>query len=203
MDSLDDPSRLDSYPEDRVIRCPGEKDFTDTELVLSLLWEKGCDEIWLLGGGGGRADHFFALRSLFERERFPSRWLTAAEEIFCVEAPGGLVYADGDSAPLENEKDRISGGSLVSVFPLGGGPWEASSRGLKWPLAGLDWNRGFFGVSNVAVDGKFAIQAERGRFLVVLPLRPRERGREDSAAAGRPGRQDGPDKGETMAEKHD
>jgi thiamine pyrophosphokinase len=170
MDSLEDLSRLDAYPGDRVIRCREEKDYTDTELVLSLLWEKGCDEIWLLGGGGGRMDHLFALRSLFERERFPSRWLTAGEEIFCVQAPGGVLYADGASAPSENERDRKTGGILVSVFPLGAGPWEASGRGLKWPLAGLDWNRGFFGVSNVAADGEFSIQAEKGRFLIILPL---------------------------------
>ncbi|MDR1587921.1 MAG: thiamine diphosphokinase [Treponema sp.] len=168
MDSLKDLSLLDSYPADRVIRCKPDKDYTDTEMALSLLWEKGCDEIWLLGGGGGRTDHLFAIRSLFERDRFPSRWFTAAEDIFCVEAPGGLVYPDAGAASLEG--GRKSGG-LVSVFPLGSGPWEASGRGLKWPLEGLDWNRGFFGVSNVAPDGDFSIRALRGRFLIILPLR--------------------------------
>ncbi|MDR3192027.1 MAG: thiamine diphosphokinase, partial [Treponema sp.] len=68
MDSLDDPARLEKYPPERVLRYPGDKDFLDTELALSLLWEKGCTETWLLGGGGGRMDHLLGIRSLFERE---------------------------------------------------------------------------------------------------------------------------------------
>jgi thiamine pyrophosphokinase len=170
MDSLADQTRLDGYAPDRVIRCARDKDYTDTEMALSLLREKGCDEIWLLGGGGGRTDHLFAVRSLFERESFPSRWFTAGEDIFCVEAPGELVYPGGGTASPESEGDWKNGGGLVSVFPLGGGPWEVSSRGLTWPLGGLDWNRGFFGVSNLAPDGEFSIRALRGRFLIIMPL---------------------------------
>ncbi|GHV75658.1 hypothetical protein AGMMS49942_04790 [Spirochaetia bacterium] len=159
MDSLDDPRRLDRYPPDRVIRCPRDKDDTDTELLLSLLWEKGCDEVWLAGGGGGRTDHLLAVHALFERERSPDRWITAGEDIRHLRA--------GCTLNAEN--------SLVSVFPLGTGPWEAESRGLKWPLAGLPWKRGFFGVSNVVLEGRedlrsFEIRAIQGRFLVIMPF---------------------------------
>jgi thiamine pyrophosphokinase len=158
MDSLGDLSRLDSYPPDRVLRCEADKDYTDTELALALLWEKGCDEIWLLGGGGGRLDHLLALRCLFERDPCPSRWITAAEDLFCIRAPSEFSPA------------AIPPGGLVSVFPLGAGPWEAESAGLRWPLGGLPWDRGFFGLSNVAETGAFSIRVKRGRFLVVLPL---------------------------------
>jgi len=41
---------------------------------------------------------------------------------------------------------------------------------LKWPLAGLPWDRGFFGLSNAAPDGKFSVKAREGRFMIVLPL---------------------------------
>jgi thiamine pyrophosphokinase len=165
MDSLDDLQRLEKYPSERVIRHPREKDDTDTELVLKLLWEKGCDEVWILGGGGGRVDHLFAVRSLFERDRFPRRWFTAAEDIFGIEAPGVLRW---NAAP----------GGVVSVFPLGGGPWKASSGGLRWPLDHLNWNRGFFGVSNVITGESFSIKAEAGRFMIVCE------GRMDVAEAG-------------------
>ncbi|MDR1617949.1 MAG: thiamine diphosphokinase [Treponema sp.] len=148
--------RLEKYPPERVRRCPRDKDHTDTEMALELLREQGCGETWLAGGGGGRIDHLFALRALFEREPCPRRWITAAEDIRCVQAPARLNAA----APPE---------SLVSVFPLGEGPWEAESRGLKWPLAGLPWSRGFFGVSNEAAGG-FSVRALAGRFMVVLPL---------------------------------
>jgi thiamine pyrophosphokinase len=160
MDSLGELpgglSRLEKYPPERVRRCPRNKDHTDTEMALELLRERGCDETWLVGGGGGRIDHLFALRALFEREPCPRRWITAAEDIRCVQAPARL--------------DAAGPGGLVSVFPLGEGPWEAESRGLRWPLAGLPWNRGFFGVSNEAPAGGFSVIALSGRFMVVLPL---------------------------------
>jgi thiamine pyrophosphokinase len=156
MDSLGDLSRLDAYPRERVLRYRTEKDHTDTELALCLLREKGCGELWLVGGGGGRLDHLLAIRSLFERELRPSRWITGAEDVYGVDSPGELRW-------------KGPPGALVSVFPLGAGPWEAESGGLKWPLAGLPWDRGFFGLSNVAESGSFWLRAGRGRFLVVLP----------------------------------
>ena len=157
MDSLDDVSRLEAYPAGSVIRYKADKDYTDTELALSLVIEKGCDTIWIIGGGGGRIDHLFGIRSLFEREIFPCRWITHAEDICCLEA--------ADTLSLSTEP-----GTLVSVFPMGGGPWDAKSSGLKWPLEGLAWDRGFFGLSNVAAAGDFSITAHAGRFLVILPL---------------------------------
>jgi thiamine pyrophosphokinase len=157
MDSLEDLSRLDAYPPERVLRYGVEKDYTDTELALRLLWEQGCNEVWLIGGGGGRLDHLLAIRSLFERDPCPSRWITAGEDVCRVVSPGQMRW----SGPP---------GSLVSVFPLGAGPWEAESAGLRWPLAGLSWDRGFVGLSNVAEDGSFGLRARRGCFLVILPL---------------------------------
>ena len=157
MDSLDKPARLEKYPPQRVIRYPHDKDFTDTELALSLLREKGCDEIWLSGGGGGRTDHLFAIRSLFERDVPPDRWFTANEEIRCL-IEGRVLSA---ALPLK---------SRVSVFPLGAGPWAAESSGLKWPLKGLVWDRGSFGLSNVAEEGTLEIRSIRGRFMVMWTI---------------------------------
>ncbi|MDR0315398.1 MAG: thiamine diphosphokinase [Treponema sp.] len=161
MDSLGDQARLDAYPAERIMRHATDKDHTDTELALAVLWEKGCGEIWIVGGGGGRIDHLFAIRSLFERERFPCRWITAAEDIRCIDA------ADAQTGSLSL---TLESGALVSVFPLGAGPWKVASRGLKWPLDDLQWNRGFFGLSNVAEAGTFSITAEQGRFMLVMPL---------------------------------
>jgi len=160
MDSLDDTSKLSAFPPDHVIRYPHEKNYTDTELAFSLAAEKGCDDIWLIGGGGGRIDHLFAIRSLFERERFPCRWITGGADIFCI-----------DVGTTHNEiSRRIAVNACVSVFPLGSSPWKASSKGLKWQLDSLSWDRGFFGISNVAVDGDFSVKAEAGRFMIILSL---------------------------------
>ncbi|MDR1178623.1 MAG: thiamine diphosphokinase [Spirochaetaceae bacterium] len=156
MDSLDDMSRLEKYPADRVIRYSHDKDYTDTELVLELLWSRGCDEVWLIGGGGGRLDHLLAIRSLFEREKAPDRWITAGEDSFCL-----------DSAKTD-AREFTQARSGVSVFPLGNGPWKISSGGLKWPLDTVAWNRGFAGVSNEAPEGRFSVSVSAGRFLVIL-----------------------------------
>jgi thiamine pyrophosphokinase len=159
MDSVN-AERLDSYPADRVIRHKHDKDYTDTELALSKALERGCDEVWIIGGGGGRIDHLLAIRSLFEREFFPRRWITDASDIYCIEAQ---ATANWLACSLEK-------GASVSIFPLGTGPWKAESEGLKWPLEGLAWDRGFYGLSNVAETGEFSIMARKGRFMVILPL---------------------------------
>ncbi|MDR1899637.1 MAG: thiamine diphosphokinase [Treponema sp.] len=166
MDSLEElPGgllRLAAYPPDRVRRCRRDKDLTDTELALELLWEQGCGDTWIVGGGGGRLDHLLALRALFERDRFPRRWITAAEDIRCVAAPAVLTAGAAGGPSV------LPPGTLVSVFPLGEGPWRAESAGLRWPLDDLAWHRGFAGVSNEAETGEFSIQAAAGRFMVVV-----------------------------------
>ena len=161
MDSIADTARLDAYPEERVMRYPKDKDYTDTELAFSLLREKGCDEIWIAGGGGGRVDHLFGIRSMLERDAFPARWILDSADIYCVDAAG---RENGAALAV-----RLSANALVSVFPLGAGPWKASSAGLRWALDDLKWDRGFFGLSNMALGGEFTITVQRGRFMVVVP----------------------------------
>jgi len=159
MDSLDDQKRLEKYPPERVIRYPYDKDHSDTELALSLLWEKGCGEVWLAGGGGGRTDHLLAIRSLFERQKAPDRWFAGGEEIF----------------RLTEGQTRLASaaiGGVVSVFPLGAGPWQAESAGLKWPLDGVAWESGGFSLSNVAEKSPFELRSKKGEFMVIVSKVP-------------------------------
>ena len=157
MDSMDTLKRLEKYPEDRIIRYPEDKDYTDTELVLDLLWEKGCEYITIAGGGGGRIDHLFAIRSLFERERFPNRWITKHEDIRCL--------AEGDEIHLHTPIN-----TLVSILPLGDEYWEIESIGLKWPVNNVKWNRGSIGISNRNITETFLLRITRGRFMLIMPL---------------------------------
>ena len=161
MDSLDTKTRLETYPQQCVIRHQHDKDFTDTELAFLLAVEKGCGEIWIIGGSGRRIVHLFGIRSMFERDVFPSRWLTDKEDIHCVDAA---------SEKQSDIRRDLQIGACVSVFPLGDGPWKAESRALKWELAPVKWNRGFFGLSNVVINGDFSITAQQGRFMIILPL---------------------------------
>jgi len=159
MDSLDNRNRLSRYPKEKVICYPVDKDYTDTEIALALLREKGCNDAWIIGGGGGRLDHIFGIRDLFERARYPVRWITANEDIYCV---------DGENAENNCLRLATKQGKLVSVFPLGGGPWKAGSKGLKWDLGGVHWERGLFGLSNTAITDEIEINVKQGRFMVIL-----------------------------------
>jgi len=159
MDSPGTEERLRRFNPERVIRYNTDKDYTDTELAFDLLLKKGCPVIWVIGGGGGRTDHLFGIRDLFERGVPPRRWITASDDIHCVDG-------EGEAGVLEA---AVEPGGLVSVFPLGTGPWKAESRGLKWPLDNVRWERGFYGLSNVAVTGDIVINAMRGRFMIVFP----------------------------------
>jgi len=162
MDSLVNSKRLNHYPKDRVICYPVDKDYTDTEIALALLWEKTSKDAWIVGGGGGRLDHIFGIRDLFERERYPRRWITANEDIYCVE---------GGDAENDRLKLSLTQGKLVSVFPLGNGPWKADSKGLKWDLCNASWGRGLFGLSNIATSDEIEVSAKQGRFMVILGSR--------------------------------
>ncbi|MCX7030535.1 MAG: thiamine diphosphokinase [Spirochaetes bacterium] len=156
FDSLADTALLDRFPADRVLRFPTDKDETDTEIGLRLLAARGCDDITVAGGGGGRLDHLLALALLFERDRPPRRWVTDREDVRLVD---GEACFDGWR------------GSTVSVFPLGDGASELFSEGLRWPLGGLAFARGWAGVSNVADDDRVRVGVGRGRLLVVRLLR--------------------------------
>ncbi|MDR1467747.1 MAG: thiamine diphosphokinase [Spirochaetaceae bacterium] len=159
MDSLADLSRLDRYPPERVRRFPRDKDLLDTEIALNLLWDEGCTDIVLIGGGGGRLDHLLALRALFDRPRCPRRWVTNTEDVQAVDEGGTLALC----VPLN---------TLVSVLPAACGPWKASSDGLKWPLDRVRIDSGWVGISNIASAKQVVFRAERGRFLVLHPHLP-------------------------------
>jgi thiamine pyrophosphokinase len=156
MDSLPDLSRLDRYPPERVRRFPRDKDLLDTEIALNLLWDEGCTDIVLIGGGG-RLDHLLALRALFDRPRFPCRWVTDTGDVQAVDEGGTLELL----VPVD---------TLVSVLPAAHGPWKSSSDGLKWPLDQVRIERGWVGVSNIACAKRVLFRAERGRFLVATPV---------------------------------
>jgi thiamine pyrophosphokinase len=152
MDSLSDLSLLDRFPPGRVLRFPRDKDETDTEIGLRVMGERGCADITIAGGGGGRIDHLLGIALLFERERPPRRWLTDREDIRLVEG----------SAEFEGWE-----GSTISLFPVGPRAARMSSQGLQWPLEGLEFRRGFAGLSNRASGGKVRVTVGIGKLLVV------------------------------------
>jgi len=148
---------LARVPNDKMLRYPEEKDYTDTELAIEAAMHRGAQKIVLAGGGSGRLDHLLAVRALFERENPIQEWHTAKESVFLVPARRSLHF----SAPTP---------LIVSVFPLSQGARGMRSHGLKWPLDGLAWDCGHFGVSNKTVMPQVEIFSGEEPILVLLPL---------------------------------
>ena len=71
MDSITNPSLLDKIDPSKIFRFNEDKDYTDTELALDYLFQKGHQKNIIIGGGGGRFDHQIALYSLFSRKKSP------------------------------------------------------------------------------------------------------------------------------------
>lgn len=152
MDSLSDVALLRRFSPEKVLAFPRDKEETDTEIGMRILREKGCGQITIAGGGGGRIDHLLGIAALFERVPAPSRWLTDQEDIRLVD---GTAECAGWS------------GSTISVFPVGERAADMHSEGLQWPLDGLEFRRGFGGISNRATADRVRITVGTGKLLVV------------------------------------
>ena len=155
MDSLEDRSLLDRFPDAYIERHDRAKDFTDTEIALNFLWNRAINAVTIVGGGGGRLDHLMGVLALFERQHRPQRWITDRDEVRVVES---AVEFDAEA------------GTVVSFFPLGEGPVRMNSEGLRWPLDPLVWHRGDVGISNECMGGRCRVSMQNGRLLMVRAL---------------------------------
>lgn len=155
MDSLSDESLLQDLPAESIIRFEQDKDFTDTELGLSVMKEKGCRFCCIFGGGAGRLDHIIGILSLFDRDDGPDMWITESAVIFLIR----------DTFTLNKMKGRV-----VSFFPMGTDVCTMTSYGLKWPLDCLQWRKGDAGVSNVVIEDRMEVKMLTGKLVFVGEL---------------------------------
>ena len=157
FDSVIQRRELDALPPCRIRRVAADKSLTDAELGLEALQELGCSRVIVAGGGGGRFDHQLAVLGLFERDRRLRVWLTGGEHM---EVIAGTARFSGHRH------------STVSLFPLSTRASGLASRGLRWPLDGLEFQRGFASVSNVVVADEWQVTVGRGLMLMVRNLAP-------------------------------
>ncbi|HSJ27576.1 MAG TPA: thiamine diphosphokinase [Acidimicrobiia bacterium] len=148
--------RFDGHLE----RHPVAKDATDLELALRSAVGRAPDRIVVVGGHGGRLDHFLA-NALVLTTLPPTvevEWRAGSAEIHVVHATTRLT---GDP------------GEKVSLVPVGGSAHGVTTSGLRWPLTDATLSSGSsLGVSNEFSGEHATVTVRQGTLLAIIPGQP-------------------------------
>lgn len=133
-------------------KFPKSKDFTDGELIIGKIYDQ-YEEIIVLGGQGGRTDHF--LSNLFLIEKYPKiKFVNHKEEIFFV----------------KNGKEFINKkGATISFIPIDKEVTEITLTGFEYPLANYNTKRGSsITMSNIIMNDSAKITFSKGKLLAII-----------------------------------
>ena len=141
-----------------IERHPTDKNATDLAIALDAAARKNPSQVIVVGGSGGRIDHFLANAALLASPTYSGLKLTWL--------PG--------QATVHVVRDRIelsgSPGDVVSLLPYGGPARGVSTVGLRWPLTDAVLAPGTsLGVSNQMIDTTATIRLDDGVLLTVQP----------------------------------
>lgn len=130
-----------------------DKDFTDGELLIKYVVSLGYEKIYILGGTGGRIDHFFTNINL--AFKYPNIiFKTEKEEIFVV----GKKY----------EFNGLKGVTL-SFVPFSDEVKGITLEGMKYPLKNHLLRRGDSTcISNIIMEEKATIEFLEGKIVAIL-----------------------------------
>jgi thiamine pyrophosphokinase len=141
-----------------VRHYPAAKDKTDLELALDAARDAGARRVIVVGGSGGRLDHFLANALLLASPSFADLDV----EALVGRARITVIHRDA----------HLSGtpGDLVSLLATGGPARGVRTGGLRFPLHGEDLLPGSTrGVSNELVEPVAAVSLAHGVLLAVQP----------------------------------
>jgi len=160
LDSIDPTTLALSGAE--VHRHPLAKDATDLELALAEVAARPqFTRLVVVGGIGGRLDHFIANAALLCSDR----WIDLDIE----------WLAGPDRVTVVRDHARIHGhqGETVSLVPMGGTAHGVTTTGLRWPLDNEDLEFGSSrGVSNQFVMAVATVTVRRGLLLAIQLAEP-------------------------------
>lgn len=130
-----------------------EKDLTDGELLISDISRRNYDEIIILGGLGGRTDHFLTnLNLLFKYNNIV--FLSDTEKIFRVTSDFHII----------NEINKT-----VSFIPMTDAVHNLTLRGFKYPLNNFLLYRGdSICNSNVITESTAHITFSSGKLIGII-----------------------------------
>lgn len=141
-----------------IERHPAAKEETDLELGLAAALVRCATHVIVVGGHGGRVDHFLANALLLASERFASMQIEArvgTSRITVIRHRSDLDGAEGD---------------LVSLLAVGGPASGVRTEGLVYPLRGERLEAGSTrGVSNVFAAVRASVSLDDGTLLAVQP----------------------------------
>lgn len=141
-----------------IERHPEAKDATDLEIGLVAALEAGAERIIVVGGHGGRLDHFLANALLLAAPGF------ADVTVEALVGPARLT-AIHHGATLSGQR-----GELVSLLPLGGPATGVRTTGLLYSLDDEDLHPGTTrGVSNEFLESEAVVTVRSGTLLAVQP----------------------------------
>jgi thiamine pyrophosphokinase len=146
----------------RIERHRPDKDATDLELALDCAQREGATRIVVIGGGGGRVDHFLANVMLLAHPRYAGIALEAYMD------DAHIHVARGGEPPVAVHGPRAS---IVTLLPIGGPARGIVTDGLQYPLRAEDLGPGTTrGVSNVLAADRATVALAEGALIVVRPL---------------------------------
>lgn len=148
-----DPELLKSYSDIPQKRHPREKDETDLELALTLLFQPHVEEITVFGALGNRTDH--TLGNVILLSRYPGKLFLESdrERLFVIDQHVELA---------------VRPGQFISLIPLNGPVKGVDTEGLKWPLKNATLDKQFIGISNEATGSQVTISVKEGDLLCCI-----------------------------------
>lgn len=140
------------------ITYPAEKDLTDTEAALTHALEKGCRNVILLGGMGGRLDHTMGNIGLLDK------YYNSFDHMEFIDGKNRMELLKNSGRTLKRDAQYKYFG-LVSLNAEASG---IDIRGAKYELTGASLERAStLGVSNEFSEDTVDIYVREGTLLIV------------------------------------
>ena len=154
--SPEDTTRLASSGAE-LVRRPPDKDETDLELALLHAFERGADQVIVVGVAGGRIEMTIANVLLLLHPALTGRRISlwvGGQTAYLQLPPGGEILG--------------TVGDTVSLIPLSGEAQGVTTHGLAFPLDGETLTSGpARGVSNRITEGGARVELAAGALFVV------------------------------------
>ena len=167
LDSIDRKSLApDELEHIEKIIVPAIKDDTDTQLAVDTAISRGADEIYIIGGLGGRLDH--TLSSVFLLEYIADRGADAV--MTDGQSRVRVMKTAGEPVTFMIPKtfDGENGFKYLSVVPLTDECEGVRISGVFYPLDGVTLERRYsYAVSNEITSDSAEITLARGTMLVI------------------------------------